>query len=201
MEIDYNNYPTILFTSFNEEDSSGGFPFNVQSEAAHNYLSQNEELHEMLSIIVAKNTFMKENCCTHYFLNSDLGVEIFFLKGDELLHSFSKKNIKSKCGTVLTGPSVQFVYLLLDKDETKLFKKKEGRYVAVALFFGNVFIGFEEGYIIDDHFRVNMHTNYYEREVKAGLYIANVLITLSYTEDRSLPLLKTKVTEKIYELV
>ena len=58
---------------------------------------------------------------------------------------FFTENIKPKHGVILFKDSGQYVYMLLGGHETKKLKGVNGRYIAVALFRENIFIGFEEG--------------------------------------------------------
>ena len=73
------------------------------------------------------------------------------------------------------------------------------RYIAVALFRENIFIGFEEGYIKEDGIQVESTGNY-GNGMDVGGYISFILIALSYAGDKSHPLVETNTKEDIYLL-
>lgn len=100
---------------------------------------------------------------------------------------FFTENIKPKHGVILFKDSGQYVYMLLGGHETKKLKGVNGRYIAVALFRENIFIGFEEGYIKEDGIQVEPTGNY-GNGMDVGGYISFILIALSYAGDKSHPL-------------
>lgn len=89
--------------------------------------------------------------------------------------------------------------MLLGEEETQKLKNHEGKYIATALFMGNSFIGFEEGYIIDDGIKVEPTGNY-DCDMDKGGFISFVLITLGYAGNKTFPLAETEGIEKVYKL-
>lgn len=81
----------------------------------------------------------------------------------------------------------QYVFLLLGKNETKKIKKREGRYIAVALFKENFFIGFEEAIITERGIDVIPGGHYEGMDL--GGNISFCIIALAYSNKIQLPLL------------
>lgn len=61
MEINYNDYPTLLFTSFLKDDALLEMPYEVVSEDMRNYLTICKEYSDMFALITVKNTVKISN--------------------------------------------------------------------------------------------------------------------------------------------
>ena len=202
MEINYNNFPSVLFTSFRMDDAPEELPFEVEAEQTRQYLAQCKGFQEMFTLITIKNTEKEGNSNLHFALTENLFHKIdsddYFR--NRLFGNFLTTYIKPKNGTILFNRNCQYVYLLLGEKDTKKLKKVDGRYIAVALFSGNHFIGFEEGIIIKGKGIQVSSTGHYAGGMDLGGYISFVLITLAYAGDTQHSLLETDVKENIYQL-
>lgn len=200
--INYTNYPLVLFTSFDKKDEIEGLPFALDSENAKRYLSNNKGVENLFGYIGAKNTLKGENACIYYHLDDKLFSTIEyddFFRQRNFSKFFGGSYIKAKYGVILLGEGGQYIYSLLGKEETKKLHKRNGRYIAAALFKENTFIGFEEGIITDNGIDVPP-TGYYSGGMDRGGYLSFVLITLGHAEDKVYPLLNTSLKEKIFQL-
>lgn len=203
MEIGYNEYPSVLYTSFQKEDAPQELPFEVVNEKTHNYLSQCTGFREMFALIAVKNTLNKGNACVYFYLEDNLFGKIDgydYFRNSQFRNFFSSY-VKPKCGAILFHDSGQYVYMLLGKQETKKLKNRNGRYIAVALFKKNVFIGFEEGIILDEGGVDVFPTGEYASGMDRGGFISFVLITLAYAGDGPHTVMDTKLKETVYKLV
>ena len=200
-EINYSNYPLLLFTSFDKDDAPPDLPFEVVSEDIHAFLSGSKGFQEMFALIAVKNTLAKENTNTHFSLDDNIFHQIdsddFFR--NKQFNNFFAEYIKPKHGVILFKDGGQYVYMLLGHKETEKLKNRKGRYIAVALFAKNHFIGFEEGYITEKGISVE-HTGHYEGGMAVGGYISFTIITLAYAENRDNIPLDTSVKESIIQL-
>ncbi len=202
MHISYNNYPSLLFLSYNKDNAPEELPFQVASLQVQEYLSKCKGYKEMFSYIAVKNTLEEKNTTTNYLLSDEL-----FSKTDsndefrnQEFKNFFLNYVKPKHGTILFKNEGHYVYLLLGKHETKEIKKKEGRYVAVALFKSNFFIGFEEGIVHEKGIEV-FKTGNYEGGMDVGGYISFCLITLAHANNKNLRVYKNEqIKETIFEL-
>lgn len=73
----------------------------------------------------------------YYGLNDELFSKIEFnqfFRNCNFSKFFGDSYIKAKYGVILFGESGQYVYALLEKEETKKLHKRNGRYIATALF-------------------------------------------------------------------
>lgn len=200
--ITYNNYPLLLFTSFDKDNATDELPFEVQNESERKYLSESKGFNEMFPLIAVKNTIMKENSNTNYYLEDNLFERIdndIDFRNRNFASFFTKNNMPSS-GVIMFKDGGQYVYLLLSEKVTRQIKKKDGIYFAVALFKNNFFIGFEEGYIQKKGGIKLENSGYYAGMDKGG-YISFAVITLSYAAGKELPILTAPgVKERIYEL-
>lgn len=200
--INYTNYPLVLFTSFDKTDEVEGLPFALESESARMYLSNNKGVKNLFGFIGAKNTLKGENACIYYHLNDNLFYKIeydVFFRQRNFSKFFVGSYIKAKYGVILLGEGGQYIYSLLGKEETKRLHKRNGRYIAAALFVENTFIGFEEGAITDSGVDV-LPTGYYAGGMDKGGYLSFVMVTLGHAEDKNYQLLNTSIKEKIFQL-
>lgn len=200
--ITYNNYPLLLHTSFNVEDAPEHLPFEVSSEAVREYLSRCVGYQELFTFIAAKNTIFAKNTNTHYHLNDDIFKRIdsddFFR--NEMFQRFFSEYIKPKNGVITFKQNGQYLYNLLGVQETKKLKGKKGRYIAVALFRGDFFVGFEEGYITERGIQVEQ-TGHYSIGMPPGGYISFILVTLAFAGEKDHKLIENnKTNEIIYKL-
>lgn len=200
--INYTDYPLLLFTSFDKRDEIEGLPFALESEDAKEYLLKNKGLENLFGYIGVQNTLKSENTCMYYHLDDQLFSKIEyndFFRESNFSKFFTGPYIKPKHGVILFKDAGQYVYILLAKEETKKLYKRNGRYIAAALFKENTFMGFEEGILLDEGIDVPP-TGYYTGGMDKGGYLSFMLITLGYAEDKTYPLLNTSMKEKIYQL-
>lgn len=200
--ITYNEYPLLLFTSFDKDNAEDELPFKVQEESIIKYLSGSRGFNEMLALIGVKNTIMKGNSNTNYYLEDNLFERVdndSDFRNRNFASFFSQKP-KPENGVIMFKGRGQYVYLLLSETETRQMKEKKGMYFAVALFKNDFFIGFEEGYIQARGIEVE-NSGYYASGMDKGGYISFVIVTLSYAAGKELPILTAPgVKERIYEL-
>lgn len=203
MTINYNNYPSLLFLSYDKDTAPQELPFEVISESVQQYLTTCKGYQELFAYVAVCNTITKTNTTTNYLLN-----DLTFSKIDsednfrnKYFGSFFDNYAKQKHGTILFKGGGQYVYMLLDEHETKALKNINGRYICAALFKENIFIGFEEAYITDRGLQV-LNTGHYEAGMDRGGYLSFVLITLAYADSRTgFELYKSdNIKEKIYLL-
>jgi len=201
MNITYNSYPSLLFLSYNKENAPAELPFEVPSMQVKQYLSKCKSYQELFAFIAVKNSIENKNTTTNYHL-SDTAFNMVehadhFRNGQ--FRNFFENYVKPQHGTILFKQGGQYVYLLLGKNETKKLKNKDGRYIAVALFKENLFIGFEEAIITDKGVDVIPGGHYQGMDI--GGYISFCIITLAYANNKQLPILKNDlIKEKIFTL-
>lgn len=179
MDITYNNYPGLLFTSYNKDTAPDELPFEVASQAVRMYLSRSTGFHEMWAIIGTKNSL--DDTATNYEL-SDRNFSRIDSNHDfrnSQFRAFFENYVKPKYGNIAFKEGGHYVYLLLSKQETKQLKNADGRYMAVALFRQNFFIGFEEAIITEKGLKV-METGHYEGGMDVGGYLSFCIIALAY---------------------
>jgi len=201
-EINYNDYPTLLFTSFNKEDAPNELPFEVKNEGIGEYLSWCEGFKGMFGYIAACNSIEKKNTTTNFTFD-----DAMFRKIDRddnfryvQFRQFFENYVKAKHGSILLKEGGTYVYLLLGQKETKALKKMDGRYICTAFFKSNYFIGFEEAFVTDQGLRV-LNTGYYDGGMDAGGYLSFVVVTLSYAHNKELKIYDSEtVKETIYIL-
>ena len=202
-EISYNDYPALLFTSFDKDDAPEELPFNVKDNDVRDYLSRCTGFKEMFTLIGAFNSMVKENTTTNYIIDDRL-----FRKMDggdfrfcEIQYdNFFRNYVQEKRGVVMFKDGGNYVYMLLGKEETKALKGMNGRYICTAFFQKNHFIGFEEAIITNQGLGV-MNTGYYEGGMELGGYLAFVIVTLAYANNKNLRLYKSdRIREKIFVL-
>ena len=203
MSINYNDYPTLLFLSFDKDTAPPELPFECSREEVREFLSTCRGFQEMFAYIAVVNTLCKQNTTTNYLLNDSLFSRI---DSDDSLRekcfkSFFSNNITAKHGAILFKNSGQYVYLLLGKEETKALKKVDGHYLCAALFRSNFFIGFEEA-IITSHGLSVFPTGHYEAGMDRGGYLSFVAVTLGLAGNQiNLPVYQSeKIKETIYIL-
>jgi len=199
--ITYNDYPSLLFTSFDKETAPEELPFEVANEKALTFLSKSKGFNEMFGYIAAKNSLQKENTTTNYYFDNEIATKI---DSDDYFRNrhfgdFFSNYVKAKHGTIMFKEGGQYVYLLLGHKETKALKKVNGRYICTAMFKTNFFIGFEEAIITEKGISV-LPTGYYESGMDVGGFLSFVIITLEYASGfADLPIFQSNtIKEKIY---
>lgn len=203
MELTYNNYPLLLFFSFDKNNAPEYFPFEVVDVKTKEYLQNCKGFQEFFAFIPAKNGFSQFEKHNNYLISDSLYFRIDsadYFRQTEFEYFFSTY-IKPATGTICFKDGGQYVYMLLSKGETKKLKNRDGRYIAVALFKENTFVGFEEAYILEKGLEV-LHTGYYETGMDKGGFLSFVIVFLSYLhKSNTLNLLDdsiNKTTEKIF---
>lgn len=107
--------------------------------------------------------------------------------------------IKPKNGVILFPDGGQYVFMFLGEKETMQIKRQKGRYIAAALFKNNVFVGWEEAYILPEGLSV-VPGGYYDNGMDVGGYLSFVIVTLSYAAEKEFPFMECKLKESIYKL-
>lgn len=203
MEINYDNCPMLLYTSFTKDDTPDELPIEIVSQAQHDYLSKYIGFNSIFSTISVRNSMLGKNSNTHFCLSDDILSKIEYDDSfrDRYFKSFFSNFKNTKNGVIIFKECAQYVYLLLGERDTRLLKKREGRYIAAALLCNNNFIGFEEGIILNNNGIEVLPTGFYESGMDVGGFISFVLITLSYAGNREHPIMNTSGQEKIYKLL
>ena len=202
MQVTYNDYPSLLFLSYNKDNAPEELPFEVASLQVRDYLTSCKGYQELFAYIAVKNTIEGRNTTTNYLLSDSTFTKIDSNDSfrNEQFRNFFSEYVKPQHGAILFKQGGQYVYLLLGKNETKQLKNREGRYIAVTLFKGNFFIGFEEGIITDRGIDV-MQTGHYEAGMDVGGYISFCIITLAYANKKTLQAYESiTIKEPIYLL-
>ena len=202
MEVTHSKYPSLLFLSYNEEDAPDELPFEVASVRVRDYLEQCTGYHELFAYAAAKNSLEGRNTALNYLLPDQLYQKVDGATQfrNEHFQAFFTSYVKPQHGVILLPRGGQYVFLLLGKHETKQLHNQAGRYMAVALFKENFFIGFEECLITEKGIQV-FQTGHYEGGMDVGGYISFCIITLAYANGRQLKELELPgVRETIYEL-
>ena len=202
-EVSYNDYPALLFTSFNNEDAPKEIPFDVRNTGARDYLSRSDGFKDMFLYIRACNSVLKGNTTTNYVMDKRLfrkidGGDLKFCANQ--YDDFFKGDVEPKHGTVMFMEEGCFVYLILGNRVTMKLKGMDGHYICAAFFKKNFLLGFEEGIITDKGLLI-MNSGYYEGGKDTGVYLSFTVVTLQYAKNKNLRLYETdRVKEKIYIL-
>lgn len=199
MQITYDNYPGLLFTSFNKDNAPVELPFEVASLQGREYLAHSSGFQEMWGIIGSKNSL--GGTATNYLLpvpsfhriDSDINFR------NTQFRSFFENYVKPQYGNILFKDGGHYVYLLLGKQETRQLKQQEGRYMAAALFKHNFFVGFEEAVITEQGLQVSNGGHYEGMDI--GGYLSFCLIALAYSNSKRLDIYENEhVRETILKL-
>jgi hypothetical protein len=201
--VNYNDYPTLLFLSYDRDTAPDELPFEVGNENVREYLSRCKGFQDMFANIAAKNSLQKENTTTNYLLTDTLFHKIdddYYFR-NLYFGDFLAEYVKGKSGTIRFRDGGQDAYMLLGNKESKEWKKVKGRYICTALFMKNFFIGFEEAVITEKGLSV-LPTGHYEGGMNIGGYLSFVLIALAYANSlKEMPLYESeKIKERVYEL-
>ncbi len=175
--ITYNNYPSLLFLSYDKDNAPEELPFEVDSHETRKYLEGCQGYHEMFGIMASLNSL--GHSPTHYWINNKRFQDVEY--SDTFRNSHFRSFITGLPATVQYGcicfkDGGQYVYLFLPAD--KDIKRVGVAYIATALFKGNVFIGFEEA-VLDGGFGV-MPGGFYGGGMDRGGYLSFVSVSLSF---------------------
>ena len=201
--ITYNDYPFLLFFSQDFQTKFDELTFLTSCEEANQFLSNSRGWHEMFTIATSLNTLNKKDTSTNYLVTPET-VDLYH--NDKKFryyqfHDFCKSDIKTQYGTLLFPNGGQFVYVVLGKPETKVVKNLNGNYLCAANYQSNLFIGFEEGLIMEEGLD-DMPTSFFCDGSTNGAYLAFVIICLAYAQKKApLELYQTpQIKETIYIL-
>ena len=202
MNINYNDYPTLLFLSYDKDTAPTELPFEVAHVGAREYLTARKGFQEMFAYIAVQNSLQKHNTTTNFLLEDEMFHKVdsndYFRENQ--FRNFFSSYAKKKHGTILFKGGGQYVYLLLSTQETKALKHADGRYICAAFFKNNFFIGFEEAIITSRGLSV-LPTGHYEGGMDKGGYLSFAIISLAYAEGRALDVYQSdKVQEQIFIL-
>ena len=198
--ITYNDHPFLLFFSQDLHSRFDELTFQTSCEEANQFLSDSKGWHEMFGFVASMNTLNKKDTTTNYLVTPET---LDLYHNDKKFryyqfHDFCKSDIKTQYGTLLFPNGGQFVYVVMGKPETKAVKNLKGNYLCAASFQSNLFIGFEEGIIINEGLD-DMPTSYFSDGATNGAYLAFIIICLSYAQKQA-PL-KQYQTQKIKETI
>ncbi len=183
--ITYNQYPSLLFLSYDKDNAPEDLPFEVSSINVRNWLSKSKGYGEMFGIIASLNTI--GNRPKHYWLNDNNFNLVEYNDGFRNINfrnfiSDAEKH-ETQYGCICFKNGGQYVYLLAQSPLSNSLKGENGLYFATALFMNNIFIGFEEG-IVNNGFSV-MPTGHYANGMDIGGYLSFVSICLSFFKNGS----------------
>ncbi|WP_462429379.1 hypothetical protein [Butyricimonas virosa] len=200
MKINYNDYPSILFTSFFEQEGPLEVKINVFSEKVIGFLAKCKGFNDLFPLISEKNTLKSKNSNDYFYLDAVLLSRIDNdLYRDNLSQKFLKTRVEARNGVLLFQGCAQYVYLLLSEEETWHVKRVKGMYIAVAVFMKDYFVGFEEAYITRRGVIVEPTGHYFFMDI--GGYINFVIVCLMYSMDNPGKLINNvQVKEKVFLL-
>ena len=160
MLLTYDNYPMLLFLSYTI-DNAPELPFVTENGKALNEIQNSTVLTNLFSHITIDNS-AKEKKHKNYLLDNSLLQKMehseYFKR--QAFMDFFNTIVQPGTGTICFHGNGQFVYMLLEKDETKRLTDMEGQYISVALFKENMIIGFEEALFTGKIFEIQP-TGYY----------------------------------------
>lgn len=179
MLLTYDNYPMLLFLSYTI-DNAPELPFVTENDGVLNEIQNSTILTNLFSLITINNA-AKEKKHRNYLLDSSL---LHKMESSEYFKSqaffdFFNSPIKPGTGTICFQGNGQFVYMLLQNDETKRLTNMDGQYISVALFKENMILGFEEALITGNTFEIQP-TGYYHERTKPGCFLSFITVFLSY---------------------
>lgn len=197
--ITYKNYPALLFCSYDKDNAPDELPFVMPDTETLQRVSVSKGFQQLFSFIAVKNTMKAES--NNYFLQESIFNKVEFNPDfrNEQFSSFITEYVKPKYGCILFKSGGTYVYNLLGVNDTKNLHKKDGRYISVALFKEDVFLGFEEAIITKKGVEV-FNTGIYTGGMEIGGYISFCMIVLAYSKNKTSILELDSVSEKIVEL-
>jgi len=203
MDVTYNNYPALLYMSFDEETAPAEFVFELVSEDDAAFLSAHNHHRELLAYAALQNSIHHADTTTNYLLSDSMfkTIDSNVTFRTHYFKRFFETAIPPQHGTIIFRDGGQYVYLFLSENDTLLFKGLKGRYICTMVMKDNIFVGFEEALIVPEGLKV-FKTGHYHFDMEQAGYISFVCITLSYASTQSnLPLYHSdKVKEKIFML-
>lgn len=176
--INYNQYPSLLFLSYNKDNAPEHLPFEVSSPDVLTYLSDCAGYQEMFGIIASLNTLGLNP--KHFWLNNRVFNDVEYdmnFRNSKFRNFLLSPPEQIQYGCICFKDGGQYVYLYLPKDKAKI-KGLDKAYLCTALFKENLFIGFEET-LVDRGFSV-MPTGHYSGGMDIGGYLSFVSICLSF---------------------
>ncbi len=179
--LTYEKFPMLLFLSYETGDALAEIAFEVEDQSANDYLETSSLLGEIIQLIELNKTKVIKLDHRNYLINDSLFEKVSL---DEQFRQRESANffitdIQPGTGTICVDPSWQYLYMLLDKGGSKKFKNVDGRYLSVALFKENFFIGTEEAVITEHEFTV-LPTGYYGQHPGPGSFVSPLVTLLSY---------------------
>jgi len=197
--INYKNYPALLFCSYDKDNAPDELPFVMPDTETLQKVSVSKGFQNLFGFIAVKNTMKAET--TNYFLTEPTFNRVEYDPNfrNEQFSSFFSEYVKPKYGCILFKNGGTYVYNLLGVNDTKNLYKKDGRYMSVALFKGDSFLGFEEAIITKKGVEV-MQTGIYTGGMDIGGYLSFSIITLAYGNGKTSILELESVSEKIVQL-
>jgi hypothetical protein len=180
MTITYENFPLLILTN-NKNNKPGEFIYGPLADDVAEYVQKSKGLPKLLAFIAFKSSPDSEAKPMSYYLSADLFNSISgnISFRDELIREIFKVNVGAGAGILNFGDGGQYAYAFYSKDETKILKKENGRYISVCSFKENVFLGFEEAYVSESGVDL-LDTGHYENGVIEGGYLSFVLAFLVY---------------------
>lgn len=201
--ITYSKFPLLLYTSYDKETAPEDLPFEMPDEATLQKVKQSQGFGKLFAYIATRNSLENKNTCTYFYLTNYTFnlVEFDAHFRNENFKNFFSEYVTPKRGCITFGEGGgTYVYVLLSVQETKALYNKNARYIGVAFFKENIFLGFEEGFIMQKNVEVVPNGIYIGGMDKGG-YLSFCLITLAYANGRNLKTIASQVIrETIYEL-
>lgn len=152
--INNTDFPILLFSSYNKDNAPTELPFRVPDKETEHALSSSKGFQELLGLIGTFNTVGQKP--EHHWLNNKLFGDIEnsqTLRNTNFNKFLSAQAAQVHYGTISFMIGGQYLYLYLPRDKGEI-KESPGGYLASALFKNNLFVGFEEAFIMDKGFSV-----------------------------------------------
>ncbi|MCL2132215.1 MAG: hypothetical protein FWH36_07185 [Lentimicrobiaceae bacterium] len=192
--ITYSSHPFLFFFSQDCETRVSELPFNTLSDEDSKFLDSSEGFAQMFSFVFAMNSHKKKDATTNYFYVPNTTLDIYNLLGD-----FLNSEKQTQYGLFLLPNGGQYAYIVMDKLATREIKKMENaNYICAAVFQGNGFLAFEEGFVFHDG--IDPTHGYFSKGKAKGDFLVLVSALLALAQKKQpLKLFKSKkVKEKIY---
>lgn len=198
MKITYNQYPLLLYTSYNQKNTPNELIMGSVNEKTMQKALNHKGYNHFLPLIITLNS--KDHQAVNYFLSEKIQNRILNEENFRyyFLGKFSKKR-NTQYGCILMESDYTCVYICLSKNDTAHFKGIDGSYIGVGHYKKNILIGFEEGIILDDSLTLK-ENGIYPSKTNLLDYLTFCIATLGYAVNNSNPLDIPSVSEKIFIL-
>ena len=198
MKITYNQYPLLLYTSYNQKNAPNELIMGIVNGKTVEKTLNHRGYNNFLPLIITLNS--RNHQSVNYFLSQKIQNRILNEENFRyfLLGKFSEKS-ETQYGCILMESDYTCVYVCLSRKEAAHFKGIDGSYIGVGYYKKNILIGFEEGIIIDDSL-VLKEDGIYPNKANLLDYLTFCIATLGYAVNNSNLLDAPNVNEKIFIL-